>query len=53
MKSISVPSAAQVSTTTRFLNTCNLKTLGALHKQLRDMLDIMLTEHDMLQYVAK
>jgi len=25
----------------------------ALHKQLRDMLDIMLTEHDMMQYVAK
>jgi len=25
----------------------------ALHKQLRDMLDIMLAEHDMLQYVSK
>ncbi|KAF9792625.1 hypothetical protein BJ322DRAFT_60954 [Thelephora terrestris] len=25
----------------------------ALHKQLRDMLDIMLTEHNMLQYVSK
>jgi hypothetical protein len=36
-----------------FLIPRNLQIIGALHKQLRDMLDIMLAEHDMLQYVSK
>ena len=44
---------AQVSPTILSLKTGDLKISGALHKQLRDMLDIMLAEHDMLQYMSR
>ena len=50
---MSVLFAAQVSITIHILYTRNLRTLESLHKQLRDMLNIMLAEHDMLQYVSK
>ena len=48
-----VPFVVQVSLAIRSLNAHNPRILELLHKQLRDMLDIMLTEHDMLQYVSK
>lgn len=48
-----MPFAAQVSIVIHSLSIRDLQIVGALHKQLRDMLDIMLVEHDMLQYVSK
>ena len=52
-RSMFVPFDVRVSTTIRPPDARNPKILGALHKQLRDMLDIMLAEHDMSQYMSR